>query len=425
MSTGTVAEGPRAATREQTDEVRRQVRSLLEQSPAFRALDADKQRDIAHHTVQVCNYLASPEGIAGNTLAGAQAVTGAARGGRGRVSRASAADPSRFEAQAAQQGAAAAGAYLQAVNFPNFVAQLIQGVFHSIVQSSMEQMEAYGKLVQSVADDAQPVSRRERLGQPGPRSPRGPVPRPLPHRCGRRGEQGEQPRVRLRDGVDEDAALRRVQELPVEGGAIDSLDDDTIEERLVPAARVQLATSRQQLLATMVLMGINRIIVTDGRIAAKVLFDFQARDNFKYAHSATKFDYGDQYRTTSEGEYKSDYEGGSRSGLLEGVGLRMGGARRQLLREGQVQVHRRTGVDAGERHAGHHRRRAGDQGEPHGLGRGELQERDVPAREDGRLVPIGRIQEAARPGQVRATGGTPAPADAGAPPAAAQAPATR
>src|SRR5206468_6591402 len=55
------------------------------------------------------------------------------------------------KAQAAREGAAVAGALLQNVNFPDFVSQLIQGVFHSIVQSSIEQMEAYGRMVQSVA----------------------------------------------------------------------------------------------------------------------------------------------------------------------------------------------------------------------------------------------------------------------------------
>jgi hypothetical protein len=59
----------------------------------------------------------------------------------------------------------------------------------------------------------------------------------------------------------------------------------------------------------MVLMGINRIVVTEGKIAAKVMFDFQARDNMKWAYSATKFDYGDQYKTTSEGDAESKLEG--------------------------------------------------------------------------------------------------------------------
>jgi hypothetical protein len=302
---------PRSA--EQLDEVRRQVRGLLEQSPSFRALPHDKQREIAHHTVQVCDYLAAPEGIPGPTIAAAQAAgAGNARSlARGLAGpKGGGAAEGVFTAQAAQQGAAVAGAYLAAVNFPDFVAKLIQGVFHSIVLSSIEQMEAYGKLVQSVAmtlnqfrdENVSANQGRDHLIDKFPDLFRLDIDT---------GEEGAQPRVRLRDDVDEDAAVKRVgAELPVEGG-VDSLDDETIEEKLVPAARTSLATSRQQLLATMVLMGINRIVVTEGKIAAKVMFDFQARDNMKWAYSATKFDYGDQYRTTGEGEYESSREGAS------------------------------------------------------------------------------------------------------------------
>ena len=56
-----------------------------------------------------------------------------------------------FTAQGAREGVAAAGALMQAVNFPEFCAGLINGVFHSIVQSSIEQMEAYAKLVADVS----------------------------------------------------------------------------------------------------------------------------------------------------------------------------------------------------------------------------------------------------------------------------------
>ena len=306
------------ASGEQLDEVRRQVRTLLEQSPSFRALPPEKQREIAHHTVQVCNYLAAPDGIPGPALASAQAQAQSRSRGAAQARSLSGRTPAAgggaaegiFTAQAAQQGAAAAGAFLQAVNFPAFVASLIQGVFHSIVQSSIEQMEAYGKLVQSVAmtlnqfrdENTTANQGRDHLLDQFPDLFRLDIDT---------GEEGEQPRVRLKDDVDEDAALKRLNALPLEGGPVQSLDDETIEEKLVPAARTQLATSRQQLLATMVLMGINRIVVTDGRIAAKVLFDFQARDNMKWQHSATKFDYKEGVsRTTSEGEYESDYQGG-------------------------------------------------------------------------------------------------------------------
>jgi isochorismate hydrolase len=39
---------------------------------------------------------------------------------------------------------------------------------------------------------------------------------------------------------------------------------------LVVAARRRMAIDRQQLLATMVMMGINRVVVTDGKISAHI-----------------------------------------------------------------------------------------------------------------------------------------------------------
>jgi hypothetical protein len=43
------------------------------------------------------------------------------------------------------------GALLEAVDFPNFVGTLIKDTFNAIVDSSIQQMEAYGKLVSEVA----------------------------------------------------------------------------------------------------------------------------------------------------------------------------------------------------------------------------------------------------------------------------------
>ena len=60
---------------------------------------------------------------------------------------------------------------------------------------------------------------------------------------------------------------------------VDSIDDESIEEQLVPAARRRMAMDRQQLLATMVLMGINRLVVTDGQIKASVLFELDTTDS--------------------------------------------------------------------------------------------------------------------------------------------------
>ncbi|MGH7454300.1 MAG: hypothetical protein ACRENG_23295 [bacterium] len=193
---------------------------------------------------------------------------------------------------------------------------MINGVFHSIVQTSIQQMEAYGKLVADVVkslnqfrDENVSVNQgRDHLVEQFPNT--------FMIDIDTGAEGGAGPRVRLRDGADESAALQKVNsQLPMEGGPLKSLDleNEETEQKLVQAARTQLATSRQQLLATMVLMGINRIVVTDGHISAKVMYDFQARDTFKSQLSATSFDYGDQYTYASEGEYESEYEGGERS----------------------------------------------------------------------------------------------------------------
>lgn len=303
-----------ATSREQTDVVRLKVRELLEQSPAFRALSPDKQRDIARQTVQVCSYLAAPDGIPGNNLPTAQALAGPL--GDGPLSRRTQSgtgnDPGKFVAQGAREGAAVAGALLQAVNFPTFVSGLIEGVFHAIVKASIEQMEAYGKLVADVAktlndfrDENVSVNQgRDHLVDTFP---------DLFEVTVDTGDDSSAggPRVTVRDGVDESAAVKRVNaSMPPGTKPVTNLDDETIEGTLVPAARTQLATSRQQLLASMVLMGINRIIVTDGKIAAKVVYDFKAKDNFKYRYSATQFDYDPtKTRRGWSGDYESQVEG--------------------------------------------------------------------------------------------------------------------
>jgi len=299
---------------------RRGVRGLLLESQAFRAMAPDAQREIAKNTVEVVNYLVAPEGIPGNTLTTTEKVPELKNDPYALGLADESSSPSRsrtsgeFRAQGAREGAAVAGVLLREVNFPEFVSGLISGVFHSIVTSSIQQMEAYGKLVADVAKSLNTFRDENVSANQGRDHLVEQFPETFMIDVDTGAEGGPAPRVRLREGVDESAALQKVNSLPMDGGPLQSLDleDEAVEQKLVQASRTQLATSRQQLLATMVLMGINRIIVTDGRIAAKVMYDFQARDTFK--RSATMFDYENfGTQTVSEGEYESDYQGGDRN----------------------------------------------------------------------------------------------------------------
>jgi hypothetical protein len=311
---------PPVASRETHETARRAVRDLLERTQAFDKLDPKKREALAQGLVQISTYLAEPDGQ--RLKQQSPQVTALADVPP------PAAPPPQF-GQGLKTGVEQAGALMQAVNFPQFVTGLINGVFHSIVTSSIEQMEAYAKLVADVSkslnqfrdDNTTQNQGRDHLVEQFPdifqlSMDSGDFD------MGGFGDDNAQPagpRVVVRDDVDEQKALGRINSsLPLDK-PVTSLDDDVVEAALVPAARTQLATGRQQLLATMVMLGINRIVVTDGRISAKVMYDFQSRDNTRYRNSATQFDhekdaYGNlQMTRDSSGDYEYKREGGSQS----------------------------------------------------------------------------------------------------------------
>ena len=317
---------PSAAPPTPRPEVREAVKAVLTQSPAFARMPAAQQQQTARDTALIADYLAAPEGIPGNTL----------KGGVGAPPARALAEPppgvestsekgweavedvgkTQFQAKAAREGAEVAGLLLDKVNFPTFVAGLIEGVFQAIVKSSIEQMEAYAKMVEQVAKSLE----RFREDNVTPNQGRDHMVEKFPEVF----EIGVDdfsdspgPRLKLRDGVDESDALRRVNgALDFQDGQLKSMDlsDETAELAIVTAARTQLARQRQQLLASLVLMGINRIVVTDGRIQAKIMYDFQARDSLRKQRSAAAYDYAtekdlwgrERIATTQEGEKKFD-----------------------------------------------------------------------------------------------------------------------
>jgi hypothetical protein len=319
------------ASRETVDAARQAVHGLLQRSQAFNALPEDKRRQLAHDLVQIGAYLAEPEGVrlkkqspqvralAGETL-----------------------DPNALPefGQAVRTGVDQMAAMVEKVDFPGFVSGLIEGVFHSIVDSSIKQMDAYAKLVADVSkslnqfrdDNTTQNQGRDHLMEQFPdlfqldmsEDPFG----------GFGSDEGaaQQPRVALRENIDESAAVERLnRSLPLDK-PLTGLDDELVEALLVPAARTQLATGRQQLLATMVMMGINRIVVTDGKISAKVMFDFRASDTRRHALSRIDMDhqrdaYGNIAVTRStQGEYEGNTEGGSYSRSADGAVDRRSGS---------------------------------------------------------------------------------------------------
>jgi hypothetical protein len=296
----------------QRREVERQVKTMLGRSAAFRALPSAEQQRITHDTSAVVDTMAQ-NGIAQRrsperdpyavpfetgvptapglppppTLPGMQpppssgstpTFTGGAQPGAKTFGPQQQGD----FGTAIATGTSQAGELLRQVNFPAFVAELVQGVFQAVVDASIQQMRAYGELVQSVAmslNDFRDANVSENQG-------RDHLVSKFPNLMQINVTDGG-PRVGLRPGADEDELGEAGVSLGL--GQDQSVDADNLDELLVPIARNDLARSRQSLLATVLLMGINRIVVTDGKINAKLKFDFAARDT--YQQHAQQYDY--------------------------------------------------------------------------------------------------------------------------------------
>ncbi|XZG68939.1 hypothetical protein ACTSKR_09755 [Chitinibacteraceae bacterium HSL-7] len=273
--------------------VRPQVRELLQQSPGFRALSADEQRDIARNMVRVAAYMSNPQGLAKeeltpgtSVLARAQdAVDNAKNKSSDKVGTFAGKD---FEAGAMREGGEQFSKFVGSVDFPQFVGGLIQNVFQAIVSSSIQQMNAYAEMLKSVAQTVDQFAQdnitlnnaRDWLVDKFPGE--------LTLDESSAGESGA-PQLAV-EAEDEDGFMRRLNQEMGLAERVSDLSDGEQEGRLVQAARVQMARSRQQLLASMVMLGINRIVVTDGLINAKVVFDFRSSDEARRQSRASLYD---------------------------------------------------------------------------------------------------------------------------------------
>jgi hypothetical protein len=193
----------------------------------------------------------------------------------------------RFQAEGISAGVTQAGRMLNEVNFPGFVASLVKGTFNAVVDASIQQMQAYAELVQGVAMSLNEF--RDQHTEVGEGRAHLMSKYPNIFQAGQSTDGGPPP-LELREDFDSDSMPDFGKELALDGPPIDDLEDPESIDRLVTAARTELARGRQQLLATTILMGINRIIVTDGRINAKLKFDFRASDSVVRDGTVNEFD---------------------------------------------------------------------------------------------------------------------------------------
>jgi hypothetical protein len=169
------------------------------------------------------------------------------------------------------------GALVNEIDFPGFVAGLVHGTFDAIVDASIRQMESYSSLVSAVAktvdqfteENVTPNQARDWLAQRYPGEVRVVPP------------TADQPQPQLAPAA-EGLAPAWLSEYGAEG---EELTSELLEERVLPRVRTHVGGERQQLLATMVMLGMNRVSVKDGSITAKVMFRATANDSAKIGYA--------------------------------------------------------------------------------------------------------------------------------------------
>ncbi|CAN7557578.1 hypothetical protein LJR225_004070 [Phenylobacterium sp. LjRoot225] len=314
------------------ESVRPQVREALTAIPSFNQISEPERRELAANMVKVLSYIADPNAVVSETALASQPPT----------ARAQAEDPvtatkrqlsqnpgqvgKGFEAGAVREGVQQFGELVQKVDFPKFVGGLIKNVFQAIVESSIEQMRAYGELIANVAktvdqfmaDNITQGAGRDYLAQR------------FPDDLGVDVQGGSSafaegdaaapaPTAALKVTADDpEVALAKISQEMNINPPITDLSDADAEMRLVTAARLQMAKSRQQLLSSMVMLGINRIVVTDGSINAKVVFSMRATDTAKRHYTASMYDQQTQrHKESISAEYGSWYSPVSASASAE------------------------------------------------------------------------------------------------------------
>ena len=272
------------------DLVESQVAALLLSTPAFAELPPSTQAEMRGNMEKIAAYtaaLAQEEWRQSSSLNQTPMV---------RQSRTMEFDPeaqvpattlqdgpaaSEFAPRAASQVARVTESTLNAIAFPTFVADLIKGTFNAVVDASIQQMEAFGELLSNVAktvdefmaDNISDNNARDWVVGAFPQSYEV-------------NESGEGARLQAAGDMSDAERSRMQRTLKLS----DDADLSDAEAVVVPAARRHMAQSRQQMLSSMVLMGINRVIVTRGRIRAQMGFRIDTKD-YATASASEKFDF--------------------------------------------------------------------------------------------------------------------------------------
>lgn len=266
-----------------------QAHLALPQAPAFQAMAAPEQGALTRRLDRVRRALmAEPQALARaadpyDTDVLARTMAGPRPGFGGYSNFGAEAEPPAEPAapegpksmlRAVSELPSATGSMMEELGFADFVASLVHGTFDAIVDSSIRQMEAFASLVSSLSRTVEDFSSenvtnnqvRDWLVERHP----GDLELVLPT------AEGEQPRVLPRGAGEWGVSPDWLADYDLAG---EELTEQLIDTQVIPQARLRIGEDRMRTLASMTLMGMNRVRVERGEINAKVRIRAKASDS--------------------------------------------------------------------------------------------------------------------------------------------------
>lgn len=162
-----------------------------------------------------------------------------------------------------------AGEFMDEVDFPGFVRDLLKGVFDANLEVTVKQMEEYQKLLKtataSVSKFVNAIDNTAAFGYLAE-------------------NQGDDFNIDFSDDETEEDGTPKGILTNKDGEPVD-MDDNTIKAKIMEA-KIAMAKEHRTLLRETILMGITRLVVQKGVVKASVLFDIKAGEMIKKADKA-------------------------------------------------------------------------------------------------------------------------------------------
>ncbi len=224
---------------------RSQTRSLLTNTPSFHALPQVEQFSIYKDMVQArYDELAHQQGLISTQLA-------------------KPIDDARHQNQRIDQAGELAGDFIESVDFPGFVRDLVKGVFDANMQVMIQQTDNYIKLLKAAtASLSTYVKSIDNSGAFGYLA------------------DNKSDDFSINFGDDGDAQLTDKDGNVVAKASDPDIGDNELKAKIMDA-KIEMAREQRALLRETMLMGVTRMVVEKGVIKAAVVFDIKATEKIQ------------------------------------------------------------------------------------------------------------------------------------------------